>query len=339
MIVQPTSTNPRGRARRAAWVIRLATPVILLLVVIGSGLLGPKADVVVPDASQFALAASPLPSASIVADTQPAGPDPGFPAVSGHLAVLSVPEALTELAAGSNRPIAVAGFLGQTATADACVAAKGDARGLLGPFCERRARLVVTSGTVGRDAHLHVRIPPGVRLPPAVESADDTIPVGVVIIGHGSGANVPCGPTERGCGERFTADRVTWAGGDPFDPGPVLDTGLELLPSTVAYRNLGRAEALVAGLSGTILIASLVRPATIAAIDPDAALAMAAAPAATGLVWYVRSLETAYGPGRIPPGDVPPRVSWAILDDTTRRTLAFGVREQDDVFPASAARG
>ena len=121
-----------------------------------------------------------------------------------------------------------------------------------------------------------------------------------------------------------SADLVSWADGAPFDPGPVFDAGLEVPLAAVAYRRLDEAKTLATGWSGTILVAAIVRPRTVAEIDPAAAAAMAAGPTPRELVLYVRALETGYDPTRYPLGYAPPRLSWAVIDETTGVTLARG---------------
>ncbi len=261
----------------------------------------------------------------------PPGPGPAFPTGAAGLPVLSVPEAQGALATGEGLPIAVAGFLEGLQAADACAAAAGDTRGPLSPLCERRARLVMIDDFGGRSGtHLHLRFPPGVRLPAVFEDASPDEPMPVVIVGRGESPGSPCAATERGCRERMTADLVAWADGDPFDPGPVFDAGLEVPPPDIAYRHLGVARSLAIGGSGTVLISAVVRPATVAAIDRDAAAALAAGPTPAGLVWYVRGLETAYGPGRYPAGDYPPRILWVLVDETTGEPLTTGVLTPPD---------
>ena len=58
MIVQPTPTNPRSPIRRALRVIGLTVPPLLLVIVVGAGLTGPKPEPAIPDASQLAVAPS-----------------------------------------------------------------------------------------------------------------------------------------------------------------------------------------------------------------------------------------------------------------------------------------
>jgi hypothetical protein len=169
----------------------------------------------------------------------------------------------------------------------------------------------------------------------------------VIVVGRGPvGA---CDGSERGCGETLAVDLLAWADGAPFDPGPVFDAGLEVPPSAIAYRHLAAAEALVVGWSGSVLIAAAVRPATVEAIDPEAAAAMTATGASpAGLVWYVRGLETEYGPARYMTSDVPPRMRWVVLDESTGSPIVTGVVDRPDgastrgdatgsAFPATVA--
>jgi hypothetical protein len=182
-----------------------------------------------------------------------------------------------------------------------------------------------------------VRIPPGVRLPPAFEDADPDDPMAVVIVGRAEDPGASCTTRTRGCGERLVADLVSWADGAPFDPGPVFDAGLEVPLASVAYRRYDEARTLAVGWSGTILVAAVVRPRTVAEIDPTAAAAMAAGPTPRELVWYVRALETGYHPTRYPLGYAPPRLSWAVLDETTGATLARGPAADPSVFPPTVS--
>jgi hypothetical protein len=325
----------------------LVLPVAVFAGILTAGLAGPRPEPVRPDASPGQVApdasrgtVTPVPSAAPVAVVPPGGPGRGFPAVAADLSVLSVAEAQDALAAGDGRPLAVAGSLQDLQTAGECALAGGDPRGPLSPLCERRARLVVAGvDAANPGAHLHLRIPPGVRLPAAFEDATPDEPIRVVIVGRGAGPDAPCTVALRGCGEHMTADLVAWADGDPFDPGTVFDAGLGVAPPKTASLHLDDARRLVVGPSGTILISAVVRPRTVAAIDPDAAAALAGRPVPQGLVLYVRGLATAYGPGRYPVGDYPPRVLWVLLDETTGAPLATGLLTPPDGTAASDASG
>jgi hypothetical protein len=347
MIIEPTPTNPRSPLRRAMRVAGIVLPVVLLAAVIGAGVLGPRPE---PPALEASPGAPPLGDASQLADDPsltaetapprqiPAGPVPSFPTVAADLEVLAVPAAQPRLAGADGLPIAVAGYLSDVSGPAACAAAMGDTRRLLSPLCERLARLITADqGAADPGVHLHVRIPPGVRLPPAFEDAGPDEPMPVVIVGRAEEPGAPCTSSARGCGERLVADRVTWANGAAFDPGPVFDAGLETPPASVAYRRLDEAKTLAVGWSGTILVAAVVRPRTVAEIDPAAAAAMAAGPRPQELVWYVRGLETGYDPTRYPLGHAPPRLSWAVVDETTGATLARGPVWGPAAFPASVS--
>jgi hypothetical protein len=254
----------------------------------------------------------------------PAEP-PAFPTVAADLRVLSVPQAAPVLTAGGSGPLAVAGYLVQVRPPDACPAASGDTRRGLSPLCERTAQLVVASPDAGdAGARVPLRIPPGVRLPDPFEHAGPVAPMPVVVVGRRAADGGPCAvAAPDGC-ETLVADLVAWADGRLFDPGPVFDAGLALATPSIAYRRLDEAQTLAIGWSGTVLVAAIVRPRTVAVIDPEAASAMAAGPEAEELVWYVRGLETAYDPSRHPLGKSPPRLSWAVIDEVTGRTLARG---------------
>ncbi|MCJ7711907.1 MAG: hypothetical protein MUQ32_13880, partial [Chloroflexi bacterium] len=192
MIVEPTPTNPRSPVRRALSLAGLALPVALLVAIVGAGAAGPKPEPesVAPDASHRAVAeepsAFPAPAASPTAPatvTAPTGPGPGFPTGAAGLPVHSVPEAQGLLATGDGLPIAVAGFLEGLRADDTCAAATGDTRGPLSPLCDRRARLVMIGDFGWRSGvHLHLRFPPGVRLPAVFEDASPDGPIPVVIV-------------------------------------------------------------------------------------------------------------------------------------------------------------
>jgi hypothetical protein len=337
MIVQPASTNPRGPVRRTLRIVGLTVPPLLLVLFVGAGLAGPKPEPAIPEASQLAVAPS-LPTPTAPSRQTPAGPISSFPTVAANLEVLSVPAAKPRLAAPSGQPIAVAGYLSDVSGPAECAASEGDARRLLSPLCERDARLIVADrDATDARAHLHVRIPPGVRLPPAFEDADPDDLMPVVLVGRTEDPDAPCTTSTRGCGERFVADLVSWADGAPFDPGPVVDAGLRVPLASSAYRRLDEAKTLATGWSGTVLVAAIVRPQTVVEIDPAAAAAMATGPRPGELVWYVRALETGYDPTRYPLGYAPPRLSWAVIDETTGATLARGPAADPGVFPSTVS--
>jgi hypothetical protein len=304
-------------------------PVALLVAVAGAGLLGPKADPDLADASLAVGSSSPGPSpeAAFRRDPPPWVPDTPFPATPAgieRLDVQSVQDARDALSGG--RPIAVRGWLGGLVRPATCAYAWGDTRAFLSPLCERGARLV--TGEAGADnpsAHLHLTIPPGVRLPPEFEALEgaEAAALPVVVIGRADPPGADCRDGPRGCREQLTVDAVAWAGDGTFEPGPVWDAGLEVSPPSVAYRRLPAAlSLLVEPGDGVPLISAILRPATVADVDTEAGAALAQAPEPDGLVWYVRSLHTTRTPGT---GAVGADIRWALLDEATGRRIATGV--------------
>jgi hypothetical protein len=268
----------------------------------------------------------------VVATSAPAG----FPAEVAGLPVVSVAAARSMLPGTQGRPVAVAGYLERLGTSAACPGGEGDTRGLLGPLCERRARLTMLAmpsdgDGAGAVTHLHVRVPPGVRLPGVLEDRDPDGPVAVVLVGRAEEVDADCPTIGRGCHDRFVADLVAWAQGEPFDPGPVFDAGLIVIPPAFGLRTLDEAVSAAAGTtepSGSTgpvantpatLVAAVVRPGTVARIDPAAAAAMATGPEPGDLVWYVRVLAPADGADGTAPG-----IAWAVVDEATGVTLARG---------------
>ncbi len=336
MIIQPTPTGPASHRRRRLRVAAIVAPVALLWAVIVVGLAGPR-PATAPDggATTSTAVGGDGPSAnpagpSATAPSSPGaaqapGPPPAFPTVAADLGVRSIADAQRWLSDITPGPVAVAGWLTGLHPLGACPAAGGDTRGVLGPMCPRRARLL--DGPPGEDSgqEVYLTIPAGTRLPPPLERSG-SLPdaLAVVVVGRTGDLPHPCLGDPNECRSDLRVERVVWADGAPFDPGPVFDAYLEDTPAWIAMRNLDAAETLAIGWDGTILQAALVRPTSVAAIDADAARAMASAPRPVSLVWYVRGLETGYDPIHAPHGEAPPRYSWVVLDYETGATLARG---------------
>ena len=329
MIVQPTPTEPGAAQRRGRRAAALGLPVALLVGAIAVGLGGqwiaalPKAThAPAPSAPPQVAAIAPGEAAAPAATAQP---PVAFPTVAADLAVRSIADAQAWLEAIDPGPVAVAGWLTDLHPLGACAAAGGDTRGVLSPLCARRARL--TDGTADADsAHqIYLTIPAGTRLPPSLENPariPGSIPI--VVVGETGDLPHPCLGDPNECRSDLRVERVTWANGDAFDPGPIYDAYLDVAPPKVALRNLDSAETLAIGWYGTILQAALVRPSTVGRIDPVAARALAIPDTPGRLVWYVRGLETGYDPIHALHGEAPPRYSWVVLDYASGATLARG---------------
>jgi len=332
MIIEPTPTNPRSRIGRAARMLGLALPVLLLAAVVGGGVLGRSAAPASPEpspAQTAAAAAAPDRSATPEIEAVDGGGERALPEVIGNLAVRTVTEALAiRDDSGPDLVVAVAGHLGMLRPAEGCT---DPVAGPLGPLCERQGVLTeepwVTTGggafsTLG--VHLHPRFPVGVRVPD--EAGRSTTQAGgpplVVVLGRFEAGGDDCQPAGFRCGRTFVADRVAWVDGAPTSSQLVIDAGINRTPGEWMLRHQGLAEVAAIGWSGTILVAALLHPRTVELVDPVAARALAAAPPPEGLVWYVRGLETGYDPIRYPLGQARPRLSWAILDDITGAVVA-----------------
>jgi hypothetical protein len=330
MIVEPAPAGPRSGHRRGLRIAGLVVPVVLLVGAVIVGITGPPA-------SPTPTLPPPAPPAAAVAQPSP-GQDGGvavvpvaFPAVAADLAVRTVGDAQAWLGNDTTGPVAVAGWLTNLHPDGACPAAGGDTRGVLGPLCDRRARLDSDPTADAADQYVYVDIPPGTRLPASLEGSRLPDAVPVVLVGHTGDFPHPCIGDQNACRSDLDVDRVTWADGTDFDPGPVYDAYLEMAPPWMMIKNLMSAETLAIGWSGTVLQAALIRPSTVGRVDPAAAQAMARKPTPAGLVWYVLGLETGYDPIHALHGEAPPRYSWVVLDYTTGDALARG-----PVYPATA---
>jgi len=325
MIVEPAPTNPRDPVRRALRLAGIVLPAVLLVAVVAAGVLGPRPVAQTEPEEPVAVAVA-SPDTSGDPGPSPVGlplpnPDAGpFPAVVAGLAVLPVSDARVWSRSGSMTPIAVGGYLASIRTVDTC--ALHDAGDLM---CERIAVLLAVPPGSGGSAtgltapRLRVRLPAGVRMPDLASAGTPAL----VIVGRALQGSSSC-DSFTSCFATFTADRVAWAAGTPTDVVPIVGAGIDPSPAEWVLHNRSAAEALVTGFSGTVLISALVHPDTLALLDPAASRFLAEARPAGDLIWYVRALETAYGSMRYPQGDMPPRVTWVVLDDRSGTPLAWG---------------
>ncbi len=336
MIVEPVPTNPPSRRRRALARLVLLVPVVLLVAVIGAAVLGRTAT---PDERAAVLdAPSAIPGASAEATASPPPSAPRtvvgasrpqrepFPVSIDGLTVQSVPQALAGPAIdGRGDVVAIAGYFGIPVVPTGC----GDGIDPLGPLCDRSTllaelqwSLVGSQGFSGIGPHVHARAAIGVRLPQQVQRTTMVAsgpPLTAVLIGRFGGFLQPgCTAPSVGCEVGFELDAVAWAEGSPFEVRAFVDPMIEAGPADWLTINQARVGAEVVGSNGIVLESALLRPETLARLDPRAARRIRKADPAA-FVWYVRGLRPA-----APGGDAPELV-WGVVDDTTLRVLAKGV--------------
>ena len=129
MIIEPTPTNPRSPIRRALRLGGLVLPLVLLAVVAGAGMMGPRSGTGSPSSSAAVPdIAGAAPSTSAPPGVDPASAaaaGPAVPSQFGDLAVRTAAAALADPA--PHRPavaVAVSGFLRLDGVGDAaCPAA------------------------------------------------------------------------------------------------------------------------------------------------------------------------------------------------------------------------
>ncbi len=317
MIVEPTPTTSRAPIRRALGAAVLAVPVLLLLVAIGAGTLGNQAPAALPATTPAASAGGPAVAASPAAGAGTSTPARGLalPSQFGDLRVVPVAQAAeVAIGAGPATAVALSGYLWITGTDPACEPADGEP---LGPWCDRRAELVdwtfANGSTFADDAppHVNLVIPAGVRVPSAVATAM-TRPGGdgphVIVVGRFTPTKACAEP--GGCDPGFVVDRFAWADG--------LRMGLTPLLAGPLATSTKRANPFaVMDAASMPLMAVLVWPDGLGAIDPDAAAVAASRPSSQP-VWFVRVLDGARGPG------MERRVLWLLLDERELQVIDSG---------------
>ena len=253
---------------------------------------------------------------------RPPGPvEPGYPARVLGLDVQALDD-LQRYPPRDDLTIAIAGWYA-AGSVSACpaptdleqpgfVAELGvDAR--VGTFCRRSGLLFASSpANVTALPALTVVMTPGIVLPPALDDIRGGA-TQVVLIGRLADERqcLTCMPA-AGFVWQLHVDRVVWAAGlgraqttsilpSVLDGGPLLSWGPR-----------HRLADATMGPTGAILMETLVDPATLGAVDPAAAAAVAASSPYATRIWYRRTL------GPDPAHDAPP---WIAIDDTTGEVI------------------
>jgi hypothetical protein len=337
-------TTDRGSSIRT-W-LAVALPVAILGVVVVGGVLGRS-----PDRGPGALAQSTTPAASgntpaAVRNSATRAPlaradrvDParydaaGFPADTLGLPVRSVAETLERIRGGRMREsvVAVAGWLTMRPSEGGCPIDGPSSLSI--SLCPRDAILhdspepflAFQGGEMVRlrspGIHLHAEAVPGREVALLAERqyrglGPTLLPVPVVMVGRvGDPRMAACEPTERHCGERLSLERLIWVEG-AWQERRALRVDADSRDGGLSSRQIRRRIDEAVPGAGVLLAQSLVPRGHLATLDPIADAAVD--PSVEGLVWYVRVLVRAAGPG----GSYPRDVGWAVLDDATGEVLA-----------------
>ena len=226
---------------------------------------------------------------------------------------------------GRGDVVAIAGYFGIPVVPTGC----GDGIDPLGPLCDRSTllaelqwSLVGSQGFSGIGPHVHARAASASGSRQQVQRttmAASGPPLTAVLIGRFGGFLQPgCTAPNVGCEVGFELDAVAWAEGSPFEVRPFVDPMIEAGPADWLTINQARVGTEVVGSNGIVLEAALLRPETLARLDPRAARRIRKAD--PGGVRVVRARPQASRPG----GGAPELV-WGVVDDTTLRMLAKGV--------------
>ena len=313
MIIEPTPTGPQSPLRRGLRLAGLVLPVALLATAVGAGFLGQSPEAASPVATGEPEAVAPDDAARGPVVAALAGSP--LPDTFDGLPAISTAELLA-VRSGGVVPVVVAvtGFLRVDGAADDCDALPG---GPLGPWCERRGSLAdrpwTSTGVAGgRQPHVHLSIPAGVRLPERVATSRDEPGEGgvrVLVVGRFAVGAEPCAGPSRACDDGFVVERFAWADGARLGLTPLVDTRLE--PGT---RRPNPFHA-ITGERTLPMAAILAWPEGVARLDPAAG-----APAADGPpsepVWYVRVLDR--------DGETGPGFRWLLLAERDLRVLGTG---------------
>jgi hypothetical protein len=347
VIIEPVGPDGHGRLGRARTLVAIALPLVVLVGVVATGVLGrdPNAVATVgdePSASTMPSAPAgtpPAPSASRVA----AAEEVDFPSRVLGLPVRSVESTLAarrEENAATDGLIAVRGFLTVQPGVERCVI---DEPGrAVAALCERATILrdIPDPALAWRDsevawvgirgsAHMHPRVFPGVSLGTLdVEAVNGMIPdampdgpidpIPAVLIGRFDDPRLADPRANaRHRTEGFVLERLVWLGGEGQERRVVPSA-----PDDATRRIISIVSQALP--SGTVALSHTVASlATLAAIDPAAAAAVRAAhpgaapgTASDELLWYVRVMTR-----DAPPVDTladsggPRRLGWVVVAD------------------------
>jgi hypothetical protein len=331
MIVEPVPAGRRTGRRRALARIALAVPVLLLVSIAGAGVLyheepAPRTPSVAAAATAEPSTAASSPKAFTV-ETDPEQLRPTFPVAIDGFDVQTVPHALAGPAIDhSGEEVAIAGYLGVLDPPTAC----SDGFDPLGPLCARDIVIAeiqwsMTGGASFADLgpHVHVHVPIGIRLPADLARTTPLIgspPLPAVVVGRFDTKPLPGCAAGFACEVGFELDAVAWFQGSPYTARPFVGPQIDAIPEDWILHNQAAVEVLTVGADGFPLSSALVRPETLATLDPAAARVVRRHPQ-PGLLWYVRGIGWSGGLPELPHREL----VWAVIGDVSLKVLAHGV--------------
>jgi hypothetical protein len=332
--VEPVQSLASGRRSRTRTVAAAAIPIVLLVGLIGSAMLGevkPPADDPSP---AVAADASEPPAEDTAAPEAAALRSAGFPTRALGLPVHSVASTLERHRDGevAGEVVAVAGWLSVPPDSDCGVDVVDDREGLYGTGAACRRETVLADDAepvlaVRRNGEIrHLGLPRAFMLPvglpgpslatlAAEQRAPDNVilPQRAIVLGRFADARLEaCSTSRPDCGSSFAIERVAWVDGSWRLRRPLIyPATVEPVPSgMVRWPTVDRAIR-----RGAIILSESILPREdLATVDPAAD---AATPRDVETIWYVRLLLRPRGIE-----DSQGELGWAVIDDDTATVLA-----------------
>ena len=318
--------------RRAGWNrLALALPALALVVTAWIGLTDAGSD--------HEVASVPTPSNAPAVDARqpPAEDTPGHPSTILGIEVRSLAN-LDPAGIDKRRVVAVAGWYIAWPSLG-CPTSTGAVPGFVAElgvdadrrtFCDRSGLLVATPNPAGSSMNvggandhpfgsgapppLPVSVTPGVVVPPELSGTSTASgPAQVILIGRLVESSQPTDQARSG--RQLLVDRVASIDGiGQAQTTSILPKLLDRRPQ-LAWRPRDELANLVIGPTGAILLETLVDPATLAAVDPQAAALVADTSPGSERIWY--RLALAIDPDRGLP-------RWVVIDDTRGAVIGTG---------------
>ena len=329
------SFEPRAVLGRRAGSNRLAivVPVVALIGAVWIGTSGPRSDASTADERSGQRIAQATTAADPVNPTQGLHQEAAYPGTVLGIEVRTVAD-LDSSTVRDHPVLAVAGWYVAWPSLGCPTRTGVDVAGFVAElghdanirtFCDRSGVLSSTPNPTGSTPALSVSLTPGVVVPPEIADPDAT-PAEVILVGRVSALSNQT--DQASSGRQMVVNRVVLAEGlgraqtttsilpKLLDRGPLL-----------SWRPRDRLAEAMIGPTGAILMETLVDPATLAFVDPDAAALVADTSPRSERIWY--RLALGIDPARI--------ARWIAIDDTTGAVVGTGILGMTSVFVVKGA--